>query len=145
GERVAIAGVFPGVRGDLPGLADTSGGQDSSLRLEYEDVAAFQAIGHGTRDALAVLQQARDRALHKHVDPLVHGVLLERAYHLQARAVADMGKPSVAMAAEVTLQDATVLRAVEERAPTLQFVNPVRRLLRVQLRHTPVVQHLAAA
>ena len=49
------------------------------------------------------------------------------------------------MAAEVALGDAAVGGAVEQRAPALQLVDPVGRLLGVQLRHAPVVEHLAAA
>ena len=38
--------------------------------------------------------------------PLCDGVLLQRADHLQAGAVADVGQAGVAVAAEVALQDA---------------------------------------
>ena len=54
-------------------------------------------------DAVAVLEQALDIALHVDVDALVHGVLLERADHLEAGAVADVGEARVAVAAEVAL------------------------------------------
>ena len=77
--------------------------------------------------------------------PLWHGVLLERADHLEPGAVADVGEARVAVAAEVALGDQAVLGAVEERAPLLQLEHAVRRLHGVQLRHAPVVQHLAAA
>ena len=49
------------------------------------------------------------------------------------------------MAAEVALADQAVRRAVEQRAPVLELADPVGRLLRVQLRHPPVVEHLPAA
>ena len=77
--------------------------------------------------------------------PVVDAVVLERADHLEAGAVADVGEPRVAVAAEVALEDAPVLRAVEERAPVLELADAVGRLLRVELRHAPVVQELAAA
>ena len=51
----------------------------------------------------------------------------------------------IAVAAEVALQDAAVVRAVEERAPGLQLAHAVGRLLGVQLGHAPVVEVLAAA
>src|SRR5437667_181485 len=51
---------------------------------------------------------------------------------------------AVAMPAEVTLEDEAVLGAVEERAPLLELEHALGRLLRVQLRHAPVVEELAA-
>jgi hypothetical protein len=75
----------------------------------------------------------------------VDAVLLQRADHLEAGAVADVREARVAVAAEVALQDAAVLRAVEQRAPLLELEDAVGRLLRVELRHAPVVEHLAAA
>ena len=71
--------------------------------------------------------------------------LLQRADHLQAGAVADVGEARIAVAAEVALRDQAVLGAVEERAPLLKLEHALGRLLRVQLRHAPVVEHLAAA
>ena len=84
-------------------------------------------------------------AFHVDVDALVHGVLLEDADHLEAGAVADVREPRVAMTAEVALEDEAILRAIEEGAPLLELEHAVRGLLRVQLRHPPVAQQLAAA
>src|ERR687897_303793 len=52
-----------------------------------------------------VYSQALERAFHEHADALMLGVLLERADHLQAGAVPDVGEAGVAMAAEVPLED----------------------------------------
>ena len=49
------------------------------------------------------------------------------------------------MAAKISLQNAAVLRAIEERAPCLELAYAIGRFLRVQLRHPPVVHVLAAA
>ena len=49
------------------------------------------------------------------------------------------------MAAEVALEDPAVLGAIEHRAPGLELADAIRRFLRVQLRHPPVVHVLAAA
>ena len=49
------------------------------------------------------------------------------------------------MPAEIALGDQPVGSAVEQRAPLLELVDARRRLLRVQLGHAPVVEHLAAA
>ena len=80
-----------------------------------------------------------------HVDALVDAVILQRADHLETGAVADVREARIAMAAEVALQDAAVLRAIEHGAPGLELADAVGRFLRVQLRHAPVVHVLAAA
>ncbi len=91
------------------------------------------------------MEEPLDRALHVNVDPLVDGVLLQGADHLQAGAVAHVGEARVAMAAEVPLENESLLGAVEQGAPFLQLKNPLGSLLRVDLGHAPVVEHLAAA
>ena len=93
----------------------------------------------------AVLEQLGDRALHVHVDAEIDRALLQGADHLQAGAVTDVGEPRVAVATEVALRDLAVLGAVEQRAVLLELPDPLGRLLGVQLRHAPVVEHLAAA
>ena len=79
------------------------------------------------------------------VDALVDAVILQRADHLEAGAIADVREARIAVAAEVALQDPAVLGAIEDRAPRLELAHAIGRLLRVQLRHAPVVQVLAAA
>ena len=72
-------------------------------------------------------------------------VVLERADHLEARAIADVREARVLVTAEVALEDAAVRGPVEERAPRLELAHAVRRFPRVQLGHPPVVDVLAAA
>ena len=87
----------------------------------------------------------RDRALHVHVDAHVNPVILQRADHFESRPIAHVSEPRIPMAAEVTLQDPSILRAIEQRAPGLQFPYTIRSFLRMQLGHPPVVHVLAAA
>ena len=145
GERVAVAGVFPAVARDLVGAADAAGRQHDGFRAKQLEAPALALVSERADDAVAVLEQRDDRALHVHVDALMDAVILERADHLQAGAVADVGQPRIAVAAEVALEDASVLRAIEHRAPGLELADAVGRFLRVQLRHAPVVHVLAAA
>ena len=77
--------------------------------------------------------------------PVGHRLLLQRADHLEAGPVADVGEAGVAVAAEVALEDAPVRGAVEQGAPLLELEDAVGRLLGVELGHAPVVEHLAAA
>src|SRR5262249_2399436 len=113
--------------------------------LEDDELPALAPVGDGARDAPAVLEQPVDGALHEDVDAEVHRLLLERPDHLEAGPVADVGESRVAMAPEVALEDAAVLGPVEEGAPALELEDAIRRLLRVELRHAPVVEHLPAA
>ena len=75
----------------------------------------------------------------------MNAVILQRADHLEAGAIADVRQARILVAAEVALQDAAVRRAIEQRAPRLELADAIRRFLRVQLRHAPVVDVLAAA
>src|SRR5262245_17911293 len=49
------------------------------------------------------------------------------------------------MATKVSLIDAAIFCAVENRPPTLEFADAIGRFLRVKLGHPPVVTVLAAA
>jgi hypothetical protein len=80
-----------------------------------------------------------------HVDAGVHAFVLEHADHFEPGTIAHVGETAVGVTAEGPLIDATVGRAIEQGAPRLQLANAVRRFLRVDLRHAPVVVHLAAA
>src|SRR2546425_13175894 len=48
------------------------------------------------------------------------------------------------MASKSALQDAAVVRAVEQRAPLLQFAHALAGLLRMDLGHAPVVKKFPA-
>ena len=79
------------------------------------------------------------------VDAAVDAVILQRADHLEPGAIADVREARIAMAAEVALEDPAVLGAIEDRAPGFELADAIRRFLRVQLGHAPVVHVLAAA
>ena len=67
-QRVAVAGVLPGVRGDLEGLADAAGGEDDRRRLEDDEPAGLAPVAEGAGDRVAVLEQLGDRALDEDLD-----------------------------------------------------------------------------
>ena len=83
--------------------------------------------------------------LHVHVDAAVHAVVLERADHLEAGAIAHMGEPRIAMAAEVPLQNPAVGGPIEHGTPRFELADAIGRLLGVDLGHPEVVQVLSAA
>ena len=72
-------------------------------------------------------------------------VVLERANHFQACAIADVGESRIAVAAEIALKNFSVGRAVEYRAPGFEFTDAVGGFLCMQFGHAPVVDVLAAA
>ena len=77
--------------------------------------------------------------------PEMDAVILQGADHFEAGAVARVGEPRIAMAAEVALQDAAVFGAVENGAPCFELMHAVGRLFGVQLGHARIVEILAAA
>ena len=107
--------------------------------------------------ALALVAEARrrrgrrrsssddDGELHVDVEAAVDAVVLQRADHLEAGAIADVRQARILVAAEIALEDAAVGRAIEQRAPGLELAHAIGRFLRVQLGHPPVVHVLAAA
>ncbi len=167
GQGVPVARVLPRVGGDLPGLADPAGGQDHRRRLEDDEAPRLPPVRKRPGDAppgcagrvarraslcagrvarrASLFQKPGHGALHEHVDPERHRVLLQGPDHLEPGPVADVGQAGVAVAAEVPLADQALLGPVEQRPPLLQLPHPLRRLLGVQLGHPPVVEQLAAA
>ena len=140
-----VAGIFPTVAGDLEGAADAAGGQNHGFGAEHVEPAALAIVSKGADHAFAVLEQSDDGVLHVDVEAQMDSVILQRANHLEAGAVADVRQARIAVAAEITLQDAAVRGAVEERAPGFQLANAGGRFLGMQLGHAPAIQVLAAA
>src|SRR5690606_32192657 len=133
GERVAVTRVFPGVAGHAPGLARAARGEDHGPAAHEQEAPRLAEVREDAGDALAVLEQAQGGALHVEADALVHAVILQRADELEARAVAHVREPRVAMPAEVALADQPVLGPIEDGAPLLELADARGRLLRVQL------------
>src|ERR1043166_4323009 len=74
----------------------------------------------------------------------MNAVVLERAYQFKACAVTDVRKTRISMASEISLVDASVFCAVKDRSPALEFTDAIGSLFRVDLRHPPVIDILAA-
>ena len=71
GERVAVAGVFPAVARHLERATDTTACEDYGLGREDAEAPALAVVAERADDAVAVLEQLDDGALHVHVDPRV--------------------------------------------------------------------------
>ena len=56
-----------------------------------------------------------------------------------------MSEARIFVAAKISLQNPAVFRAIENRAPRFQFAHAIGRFFRVQFRHAPLIDVLAAA
>jgi hypothetical protein len=82
GERHAVAGIFPGIRSNPPGFANPAGCQHDRFRPEHHKPARLAPVSKGAGDAVAIFQQARDRALHVDGKAHRHATILQGADHL---------------------------------------------------------------
>ena len=76
---------------------------------------------------------------------LMDTVILKRPDHLQSGSVADMGKPWMFVAAEVTLVNFTSRSSVKYGSPSFEFAHAIGGLLGMNLCHPPVVDVVTAA
>ena len=103
---MAVAGVLPTVAGDLVGAADAAGGEHHGFGVEQFETAALALVAERARDTIAVLQQRDHGAFHVEVDAFVNAVILQRADHFEAGAIAHVREARIAVAAEIALQNA---------------------------------------
>src|SRR5580765_3686761 len=145
GERMAVARIFPTVAGDFVSPSNSSCRQHYGFGAEQVKSAALAVVSKRTCDAAALLQQRDDCVFHENVKSQMDSMVLKSADHFQAGAVAHVGKPRIPMAAEISLENSAVARAIKKCAPRLQFAHACRSFLGVQFRHPPVTQILTAA
>src|SRR5580704_18596125 len=100
--------------------------------------ALLAVIAERAYAAPAILEQREDGVLGMHLDALMHSMILQRADHLEAGAVAHVRQARIAVPAEIALEDAAILGPVEDRAPGFQFLHPRGSFLGMQLRHAAV-------
>src|SRR5581483_5204867 len=122
---MAIAGVLPTVAGDLELPADSAGRQHDRLRTKQVKSAAFAVVAERTSNAAAVFKERDHRMLHEDVQSEMDAMVLERANHLQPGAVAHVRESRVAMSTKIPLQNAAVLGAVKQRAPSFEFAHAI--------------------
>ena len=72
-------------------------------------------------------------------------MILQCADHLQTGAIAYVRQPWVFVAAEMSLQNSSVLRAIKNGAPRFELAHAIGRFLSVQLGHAPLVHVLTAS
>ena len=121
----AVAGAFPGVRGDFEDPAPAAGRQDDGLRSKGDEAAVDPVIAEGADHAVSLLEQSGQSDLHVDLDAELHHPVLQAADHFQPGAVAHVAQPSIGMRPKGALHNPPVGRAVEDRAVGLEFVDPV--------------------
>ena len=72
-----VTGTLPGVGGDLVHSAPTTGGDDDGPGAKDDESAVFSPVPEGATHSIAVLQEARHRALHIDVNPGVDALVLQ--------------------------------------------------------------------
>src|SRR5439155_21100524 len=115
-QRMSVAGVFPAVAGNFVGASNSAGGEYDCFRSENFEATALAFIAKSANRAISIFQDRQDRVFHVHVDAAVHTVILQRSNHLQTGAVPDVRESRIFMAAEISLQNASVTRAIENRS-----------------------------
>src|SRR5262249_34869452 len=103
GQRLTVAGVLPTVACNLVGPADASGSQHNGPGGIKQKAASLPIVTKRANDAISILEQRKDGALHVHINSLMDAVVLKRADHLQPRAIADVGEPRITVAAKIPL------------------------------------------
>ena len=113
--------------------------------IEDLEPPAFPLVADRAGGAAIAREQRDDGEFHVDVETAMDALVLERPNQLETGTIADVRQPGIPVAAEIALQDLPVSRPIEDRAPGLELADAVRRFLRVQLRHPPVVDVLSAA
>jgi len=144
-ERVAISSIFPAITGNFVGAANPTGRQYDCFRAENFESTALPLVSKGAYHAVAVFEQRKNGVLHVHIDPLMNAVILQRADHFQAGAIAYVREPRIFMSAKMPLQNSAVFGAIENSAPRFKLAHSIGCLLGVQLGHAPLIYVLAAA
>ena len=139
---VAGAGVGVGRAGVEPARA--AGGEDHGLRADRRQPAVEQVPGDHALAAAFVLDELPDEELLVDLEVALHHLLVEHVHEHVAGDVGRVGGSRLAGRAERPLRDAPVLGAREDRAPVLELVDVVRRLVAEDLDRVLVAEVVGA-
>ena len=139
---VAGAGVGVGRAGVEPARA--AGGEDHRLRPDRGEPAVEQVPGDHALAAAFVLDQLPDEELLVDLEVALHHLLVEDVHEHVAGDVGRVGGSRLAGRAERALRDAAVLGAREDRAPVLELVDVVGRLVAEDLDRVLVAEVVGA-
>ena len=139
---VAGAGVGVGRAGVEPARA--AGGQDHRLRADRGQAAVEQVPGDHALAAALVLDELPDEELLVDLQVALHHLLVEDVHEHVPGDVGRVGRARLAGGAERALRDAAVVGAREDRAPVLELVDVVRRLVAEDLDRVLVAEVVGA-
>src|SRR5204862_1685521 len=94
-EGMAIAGIFPTVAGDLESATDAAHGEDDGARAKNFKTTTFAIVSEHAANTIAIFEKLDRGVFHENFDAFVHAVVLERANHFQAGAVADVSEARI--------------------------------------------------
>ena len=94
-------------------VAQYSGRQHDRGCLEQLESATLAVVTQRACNPVSILEQGNDCVLHMHLNTLVDSVVLQRADHFEAGAIAYVGQARVSMTAEIPLQNPAVFCAIE--------------------------------
>src|ERR1700730_2903222 len=142
---MSVAGIFPTVARDFVGAANAASREHDRFGAKNSEATTLAFVTTRADNAVAIFEHRKNGVLHVNLDALMNAVVLQRADHLQAGAIADVREPRIFMTAKISLQDAPVFRAIENGAPRFKLAHAIGRFLGVQLGHAPLIDILAAA
>src|SRR6266550_6595650 len=122
---MSVAGVLPTVARDFVSAANAAGGEDDRFGAKNFKATTLALVTKCANDAIAIFQQRKNRVFHVNLDALMDAVILERANHFQPRAVADVRKSRVFVAAKISLQNPAILCPIENRPPRFQLAHAI--------------------
>src|SRR5207247_9610771 len=126
-KRVTIASEFPTIARDFVGAADAAGRKDDRFGAENLEASALALIAESADYSVAIFQQGKNRMFHVDIDSLMNPVILKRADHFQAGAIADMRETRIFVTAELPLHTPAVLSPIENRTPRFKPSPALRR------------------
>ena len=142
--RHPVAGARVGVgRADVE-PARAAGGEDHGLGADRRQAAVEQVPGDHALAAALVLDELPDEELLVDAQVALHHLLVEHVDEHVAGDVGRVGRARLAGGAERPLRDPPVLGAREDRAPVLELVDVVRRLVAEDLDRVLVAEVVGA-
>lgn len=144
-ERVPIPGPLPAVARNLVGPTGSARREHDGAGRKDLEPSTLALVSNDAGGATVRREHPDDGEFHMDGDAALNPVILQRANQLESCSIADVRQAWIAVAAEIALEDAPVRRAIEHGSPRLELAHAIRGFLRVQLRHAPVVDVLAAA
>src|SRR6185369_10257062 len=144
GQRHPVAGTRVRVRRADVEPPRAAGREDDRLRTEGREPAVQEVPRDRSLAAVVVDGELPDEVLLIDLDLALHHLLVEHVYEDVTGDVRGVGGPGLAGRAERARRDAAVVRSREDRAPVLELVDVVGRLVTEDLDRVLVTEVVRA-